>query len=98
MTTAKALLVTADTRIKTAQSAIDAIKNLTATSTAATASSTVDLDKPRIIADGAKKAIRDAQKSLNDVVVAIAKAMGLKLGSENNSENHSTTTEAETDR
>ncbi|MEI6304983.1 MAG: hypothetical protein WCP09_03150 [Candidatus Taylorbacteria bacterium] len=84
MTAAKALLITADAKIKIAQTAIDTIKNLTATSTAATtASSTIDLNKPRIMADDAQKAIRDAQKSLNDVVVAIAKAMGLKLGNQN---------------
>lgn len=98
MTAAKALLVTADAKIKIAQSAIDAIKNMTATSTITTASSTIDLERPRIIADGAKQAIKDAQKSLNDVVVAIAKAMGLKLGNDNNTENRSTTTGNRTDR
>ncbi|MEI8327831.1 MAG: hypothetical protein WCG02_01710 [Candidatus Taylorbacteria bacterium] len=83
MAEARRLLVIADAKILAAQNAVDQINSLTATSTGATtasstASSTVDLNKPRILAGVAQKAIRDAQKSLNDVVVAIAKAMGLK--------------------
>jgi hypothetical protein len=89
MTDAKALLVTANVKILTAQNAIDAIKNLSATSTksliaTSTASTTVDLNRPRLVAGNAQKDIKDAQKALNNVIVAIAKVMGLRLGNDNN--------------
>ncbi len=92
MTEAKRLLVIADAKILSAQYAINAIKDLSATSTAAvTASSTtstttltgIDLNRPRLVAIDAQKLIKAAQRALNDVVVAIAHGMGLKLGDTN---------------
>jgi uncharacterized protein YxeA len=82
MTKAKSLLTIADNKITVAQNTINnLIKSLTATSTAtSTASTTVDLTKPRAFATDAQKAIKSAQKALVDVVVAIAHAMGLKIG------------------
>jgi hypothetical protein len=92
MTSAKALLVTADAKIAAAQTAIAAVATYvppvattTATSTATTtvASSTnpiTNLDRPRVVAANAIKAVKDAKEALNDVVVAIAHSMGFKLG------------------
>jgi hypothetical protein len=85
MNEARRLLVIADTKILDAQNAVNIIKNLSATSTisatpSATASTTpMDLKQPRLMATGAQNAIKDAKKALNDVVVVIAHAMGLKL-------------------
>ena len=84
MTNAKALLATADSKILLAKNAVKAINDLKAiaTSTSTTGSSTpiIDLEKPRQLAQGAIQAIKDAQRSLNAVVVAIAHAMGFKVG------------------
>ncbi len=94
MTEARRLLVIADAKILAAQNAIDQIKAITSTSSTATstATSTVNLDKPRLAAIGAQKAIKDAQKALNDVVIAIAKSMGLKLGFDGRGDGHPATT------
>jgi hypothetical protein len=79
MTEAKNLLITADAKIVLAQNAVLALNNISATSTGTTtASTTIDLGKPRQVAQGAIKAIRDAQKALNKVVIAIAHAMGYR--------------------
>jgi len=94
MTNAKALLTTADTKIQLAQNAVNMIINLSATSTTATstATTTIDLNKPRLIASGAQQTIKDAKKALNDVVVAIAKSMGLKLGTDTDRERNNSAT------
>src|SRR6185369_8929686 len=100
MTNAKNLLVIADQKITSAQSAIDTLANLSATSTIATstqatstASTTteVDLGKPRVIGSAAIRAVKDAQRALKDVVVAIAHSMGLKLGGDDNDHESSST-------
>ena len=79
---AKSLLVIADNKITLAKQAIDSLKSLEATSTVSTnaASTIIKLEKPRQMGVGAIKAVNDARKALNDVVVAIAHGMGLKLG------------------
>lgn len=106
MTDAKALLVTADAKIAAAVSAINSVATFVppvATSTAtSTASSTpgngemADLQKPRIIADGAIGAIKDAKDALNDVVVSIAHSMGLKLGNDGKNATSTATSTATT--
>lgn len=53
--------------------------NATTTATAST-TVTVDLAKPRQVGESAIDAVHAARKALNEVVVAIAKSMGLKLG------------------
>jgi hypothetical protein len=83
MTEAKNLLITADASIKAAETSIQSLANYTppaAASTEANASTTVDLARPREIGADAIKAVNDARKALNDVVRAIAHAMGLKTG------------------
>ncbi len=87
MTSAKAALVTADAKIVIAQNAINALSSISATSTigttaTTTASTTIDLMRPRQSAQTAIMALKDARGSLNQVVVAIAHSMGLKLGVE----------------
>jgi hypothetical protein len=82
LTEAKNLLVIADAKINTAQTAINTLANLTvATSSTITASTTatttVKLDKPRKLGENAIKAVKDAREALNKVVVSIAKNMGL---------------------
>ena len=93
MTNAKALLVTADAKLAAAKTAIDALTNLkpiNATTTDSVVISTsdasttanppiIDLGKPRQIGAIAIKAVGDAQKALNAVVVAIAHSMGFKV-------------------
>lgn len=82
MTESKRLMVIANTKILDAQNAIDQLRTIRAheSTPSTTATSSINLDKPRLVAIDAQKAIKDAQRALNDVVVAIAKAMGLKLG------------------
>ncbi|GEM_PF-878737 len=85
MTNAKALLITADAKLAAAKTAIDTLTNLkpitaSTTDTASTTSSSIDLGKPRQVGAAAIKAIGDAKKALNDVVVAIAHSMGFKVG------------------
>ncbi len=70
VTEAKAALVIADEKLAKAKIAVDALANLTSTSTATTTSE-VDLAKPRQIGDAAIKAIKDARDSLRDVVKMI---------------------------
>ncbi|MEI7463104.1 MAG: hypothetical protein WCK03_01755 [Candidatus Taylorbacteria bacterium] len=94
MTQAKNLLSIATTKIGIAQTAIDTIRNLSATSSTSilVSSSTIDLNKPRQIASAAQKALKDAQKALNDVIVSIAHEMGINLVQQKN-DTHSTTTQ-----
>jgi hypothetical protein len=82
MTEATSLLATADQKMTAAEQAIQAISNLTpsVSSTNITASTTVSLEKPREVGKTAIQALNDARKALNDVVVAIAHAMGLRTG------------------
>ena len=87
MTKATSLLTIADGKIAAAQTAVNSVMNLSATSSqtiitdsSATSTATtnaIDLNKPRKEAAGAIQSIKDAQKSLNDVVVAIAQSTGL---------------------
>lgn len=81
MSSAIALLAAADAKISAATAAVSALKAyLPNASTTATASTTVNLDTARGLADAARGSIKDAQKALNDVIVAIAHALGYKLG------------------
>ncbi len=88
MTAAKALLATADVKISAAEAAVNLVAAFvppTGTSTPGQASSTGDmanLDKPRVMANGAIQATKDARDALNNVVVSIAQSMGLKLGTQ----------------
>ncbi len=79
MTVAKSLLITADAKITTAISAIQALSSLTppAVTSTTTAEVSVDLSKPRQAGETAIKAIKAANESLVAVVRAIAHAMGL---------------------
>ena len=97
MSSAKALLVTADAKIAAANAAIinfqayvpTGSSTIIATSTASTtASSTatttnIRLDRPRQIGAAAIQAVKDAKNALSDVVVAIAHSTGLRLGDGN---------------
>jgi len=80
MSAATSALVAADAKIKIASDAVTALEAYlpTATSTV-TASTTVNLDTARSMIETAKNDIKDAQKSLTDVVVAIAHALGIQL-------------------
>ena len=88
MTEAKALLVTANTKIESAKIAVQAVADYTpptntgATSTNSTNTSanTAELAKPRELADAANKAIKDAHDALVVVVNSVAHNMGLKTG------------------
>jgi hypothetical protein len=84
MSTAISLLATADTKISLATGAVNALAAyLPSASSTVTATTTINLDTARQLAAAAQNAIRDAQRSLNDVIVAIAHGMGLKLGDDN---------------
>lgn len=89
MTEAKAKLTIANDKITIAENALVSVNALNASSTTQTdAQASIDLTKPRQVANDAIKAIKDARSALNDVIIAIAKSLGLKLG---------TKTEASTD-
>jgi hypothetical protein len=90
MTAAKAAMVTASAKIDAAKISVDAVAAYTPAATSTTATTTVDLGKPRMIGEGATKAVRDARDALQQVVNAIVKALGLQMG-EVRSE-HATTT------
>jgi hypothetical protein len=79
MAAAKSALAIADAKIATAISALETLKSYTPpTPTASSTDPTsIDLTKPRQIADAALKAVKDAHESLTAVVRAIARAMGL---------------------
>ncbi len=98
MTDATNLLKIADGKIAAATTAInlvtDYMPSTASTTIASTTEATVNVDKARQLISDAQKTIRDARESLNKVVVAIAKAMGLKLGHENASTTTSTTVAA----
>lgn len=81
MTEAANLLTAADSKITAAEQAIGSLSSLSPTVTVqgtVTASTTVSLEHPREIGKSAIQAVNDARKALNDVVVAIAHAMGLE--------------------
>jgi hypothetical protein len=76
MTDAKTLLGKADAKIIAAQSAIDSISRLSTAGTinlSPAASTTVDLNKPRLMTFASQRAVKDAQNALNDVISAILK-------------------------
>ncbi len=78
LTEAKVALENADAQIVIAQESIDALIAFTPEVTASTTVA-IDLSKPRELGETAIKAVKDVQKALNEVIVAIAHAMGLKL-------------------
>jgi len=92
MTGAKSLLAIADSKVSSADTAIKALVSYVpaiATSSSSSRidpSSTVNLDKPRIVGNTAIQAVDGAKKALNDVVVAIAKSLGLKLADDKTTE------------
>lgn len=96
MTNAKALLVTADAKLLAAEQAITSLSSQATSTlpTPATASSTVNLSKPRQLGADAIKAVNDARDSLNKVVLAIAHAMGQKLGNASSTPEANPTTNA----
>lgn len=80
MSAGTSALATANLKITTASDAVSALEAYlpNATSTV-TASTTVNLDTARSMVSTAKDAIKAAQDSLNDVVTAIAHALGIQL-------------------
>lgn len=102
MTEAKALLVIAKDKLEKAKTAVAAFQtlNLSTGNTTTTVGATVQVDlvKPRVAGDAAIKSVKEARDAFQKVVVAIAHAMGLKLGvtasttSERNDEHESTST------
>ncbi len=78
MTNAKSLLIVADSKITMAEQAIGTVMNFNPViSATTTASSTIDIIKPREVGETAIKALKQAREALVDVVRAIAHAMGL---------------------
>jgi hypothetical protein len=97
MTKATALLVVADSKISAAKSAVAALSSYSPSqiSEDATSSTTgavlVNIEKVRDLLATAQRSIKEAQKALNDVVVAIAKSMGLKIGQKSTSPTNTVT-------
>ncbi len=89
MTEAKNLLVIADAKLSVAQTAVNALLNLNASSTittgtttastTATTSTMINLGKARQIGASAIQAINDARKALSNVVASISHSLGLKV-------------------
>ena len=90
MTAPKALLVTADAKIAAAELAVNAVvafdpnasmvadaDNAVDSGASASASTTVDLAKPRQALAGAIEAVKEARDALNDVVQSLIKVLGL---------------------
>jgi hypothetical protein len=86
MTEASRLLIVAKTKISIANDAVNALRsyspNASVASTTASTTQSINLDITRKMIVDVQKAIKDAQKSLNDVVIAIAHAMGVKIGND----------------
>ncbi|MFA6295284.1 MAG: hypothetical protein WC666_02570 [Candidatus Paceibacterota bacterium] len=89
MSKAITALVTADAKISAVKTAIQNFKDFnpktlttasSTTQTAGTPGQSVNLDSARQMMSLVQSAIKDAHRSLTDVVVAIAHAMGQKLG------------------
>ncbi len=88
MTSVKALLVIADSKLALAKSSVDSfaafspatgtpvMSSVSSTSSSATTSS-INLDKPRQMASSTIAAIKDARDALNNVVTALAQALGI---------------------
>ncbi len=89
MIEAKRLLTIADGKIASAEQALAKFNTFTSIASS-TATTTIDMNRPRQIADTAIKASKDAHNALADVVRAIAHAMGLDLGEQK--QNRSTST------
>lgn len=85
MTEATSLLATADQKISDAEQAVQAISSLAPAVSAqgsVNASTTVSLERPREIGKTAIQAVNEARKALNEVVIAIAHAMGFETDSD----------------
>ena len=80
MTAAKAAMVTASAKLDAAKIAVSAVATYVPTATSTSATSTVELGKPRMIGDGATKAVREARDALKQAIDAIVKALGLQMG------------------
>ncbi|MBP6858929.1 MAG: hypothetical protein KBC33_03835 [Candidatus Pacebacteria bacterium] len=84
MSEARELLITADAKIVAAEIAVDGIVVFAPTdylaaaadSSSVTASTTIDLTKPREMAETAIKAIKEAHQALVDVVRSVAHSLG----------------------
>jgi len=81
MSKAQSLLILADAKIDAAELAIAElgtfVSNLpVASSTATTASSTIDLTKPREVGEKAIQAIKEAHKALVETIKAVAQSLG----------------------
>lgn len=100
MTSAKEALKEADEKIAAAAAAVKSLEGyvppVVASTTNATSSSIVKLDKPREIGKDALSALKEAKKALQEVIVAIAHAMGLKKGQDGSFEGSPTPTPAAT--
>jgi len=97
MTEARRLLGIADEKIVFAEQAINELANfvppaISATNNSVTIATPVILEKPRVIGKKALDAIKDAEKSLRDVIREIAKSMGLKIGQNDDLIKNATTT------
>ncbi len=97
LSTASSLLIIADQKIEISQTKLQAFKDYTpditidnnsSTETSGTSTKVVSLIKARQEVDSVRDAIRDAHKSLVDVVISIANSMNIK------NRNTSTTIEA----
>lgn len=100
MTEAKSALAIADTKIAAAETDIASLASFvpatpTTNIASSTASSTpgINLDRPRQLGDTAIKAVKNAKDSLVEVVKAIAKNLGVKLGQTATTTTSTTTTQ-----
>jgi hypothetical protein len=75
------LLATADAKIAIASTSIASLEAYTPAASS-TASTTIDLNTPRQLAENAIKSVGDARKALQDVVISIAHALGIDLDRE----------------
>lgn len=87
MAEARASLVIADAKITAAETAIASVSSYTPPAITAkatfNASTTITLDRPRQIGQGAIDALKTVKEALADVVRAMAHDMGLKTGQDN---------------
>ncbi len=83
MTSVKALLVTADSKIAVASTSIDSFASINSSST-----TNIQLDRPRQIASSSIAAIKDAKTALTNVVTALAQSLGVNIGDQHQTDNN----------
>lgn len=92
---AQSILAKAKAEVSTFEAlSVSYVGTSTATTTAtATTTPTIDLTRPRILGDAAIKSVKSARDAMHQVVLAIARNMGLKIGVTATTTTSATTTE-----